>query len=161
MKRGGIVLTTYKNPELPLTQIERADLRKEKVKLSEIHKLEVDRLTEILHVSEKRASQIRGLAAFQQIPSIGHKLAEKVVYMLDIHTLEELKDEKGADLVDRLEKTMGVWMDPCVEDQVRCVIHYANKPDSNKQWFDFTEERKAYRQTDGYPNSRPKKAWYE
>ncbi|GIO25195.1 hypothetical protein J11TS1_37760 [Oceanobacillus sp. J11TS1] len=64
-------------------------------------------------------------------------------------------------MFDNLEKQLGVWTDSCVEDQIRCVMNYANHPDSNRQWFDFTNERKAYREKVGYPLSRPKKAWYE
>nr|WP_198041798.1 helix-hairpin-helix domain-containing protein [Paenibacillus larvae] len=43
----------------------------------------------------------------------------------------------------------------CVEDQFRLVVYYANNPESNKKWWDFTEERKHYRETNGYPSDRP------
>ncbi|AQT83292.1 hypothetical protein B1222_00565 [Paenibacillus larvae subsp. pulvifaciens] len=42
----------------------------------------------------------------------------------------------------------------CVEDQFRLVVYYANNPESNKKWWDFTEERKHYRETNGYPSDR-------
>ncbi|TMN20927.1 helix-hairpin-helix domain-containing protein [Lentibacillus cibarius] len=60
-----------------------------------------------------------------------------------------------------MEATLGCRTAPCVEDQIICVIHHANHSVSDKQWFDFTEYRKAYRQKFGYPRSRPKIPWYE
>ncbi|UOQ92128.1 helix-hairpin-helix domain-containing protein [Halobacillus shinanisalinarum] len=150
-----------KNPKLPFEKDEKAKLRKAKVKISDIHNKEVDELSKILCVPMNRARLIKGLASFQLVPSIGEKLAEKIVHNLEINSLHEIRDENGAELFDKLESNLGVWTDPCVEDQIRCVIYYANHPKSNKQWFDFTEERKLYRQRNGYPESRPKKAWYE
>lgn len=152
---------TNKNPKLPLSDNERVNLRRSKVKLSEIHKLELNYFAEILCVSLERAREVKGLATFQHVPSIGHKLAEKIVHILNIYSLEDIKDEDGAELFDRLERRMGVWTDSCVEDQIRCIIYFANNPKSDKNWFEFTEERKLFRQQHGYPNSRPKKAWYE
>lgn len=158
---GGEFLSGNTNVKLPLTKEEKIRLRKAKVKLSQVHNQELDDLALILGVSTDRSRVIRGLAMFQQVPSIGHNLAEKMVYKLGINTFEEIKDENGAELLDKLEQNLGVWTDPCVEDQIRCVVNYANNPKSPKQWFDFTEERKLYRQRNGYPHSRPKKAWYE
>lgn len=154
-------MSTMKNPKLSLTEQERVSLRKAKVKLREIHQMEVHNLAEVLGVSGDRAKEIKALAVFQQVPSIGYKLAEKLVNILHIYSLEEIKDRNGAELLDELEKRMGAWTDPCVEDQLRCIIHFANHPNSSKSWFDFTEERKEYRKQYGYPDSRPKKAWYE
>lgn len=65
------------------------------------------------------------------------------------------------ELFNSLELKLGCWTDPCVEDQIMCIIHHANNPESEKQWFDFTNERKLYRQKFGYPKSRPTLAWYE
>nr|WP_317171850.1 helix-turn-helix domain-containing protein [Spirosoma validum] len=55
----------------------------------------------------------------------------------------------------------GVWTDSCVEDQFRLVIHFANHPNSKLNWWDFTPERKAFREKNGYPSTRPKKPWFE
>lgn len=150
-----------KNPKLPLTKEERENLRNAKLKIGAIHQTDVSYLAQLLHVEELRAKELKGLAAFQQIPSIGHKLAEKLVYQLAFYSLDEIRREDPGNLLDRLERKLGVWTDPCVEDQIRCVIHYANNPDSKLQWFAFTEERKNYREQHGYPDSRPEKAWYE
>ena len=85
---------------------------------------------------------IKGLADFQHVPSIGYKLAEKLVYNLNIYSLEEIKAKNGAELFDELERRLNVWTDSCVEDRIRWVIHYANDSTSNRQWFDFANERK-------------------
>jgi len=149
------------NPKLSLTQNEKTKLRKAKVKISEVHILSIDQLAQIMDISVERAKIIKGLAEFQNVPSIGYKLAEKLVYKLNIFSLEEIKDKNGADLFDELEQRLNVWTDSCVEDQIRCVINYANDLNSSLQWFDFTNERKNYREKVGYPESRPKTAWYE
>jgi hypothetical protein len=94
------------------------------------------------------------------IPSIGPKVAQRVID-LGYYSVKEIKNEDGADLINRLEEHYGYWEDPCVEDSLRCIVHYANRPNSEKSWFDFTEERKRYRQEYGYPIERPQLAWYE
>ncbi|MDG5786261.1 helix-hairpin-helix domain-containing protein [Evansella sp. AB-P1] len=123
------------NTKLPLTHEEKSKLRK--------------------------ANVLKGLAEFQTVPSVGYKLAEKLVFKLYLFSLSQIKDKNAAQLFDQLEKELGVWTDSCVEDQIRCVVNYANDPKSNKQWFDFTEERKAYRGMNGFPQNRPINAWYE
>ncbi|SFE29661.1 Pathogenicity locus [Lentibacillus persicus] len=149
-----------KNPKLPLTQTERSKLRSSKVKLSEIHNLQLDDLIKILDITNERAKFLIGLSTFQQIPSIGYELAHKLVN-LGYYSIDQIKDEEWAELFNRLEVRLGCWTDPCVEDQIICVIHHANNPDSEKQWFDFTRERKEFRQKFGYPKSRPKIPWYD
>lgn len=147
-------------PKLPLLSEERVGLRKHKVKLCDIAQMSINQLAEALQCSEQRAQYIRALAQFQSIPSIGPKLAERVV-SLGYYSLEEMKNEDGAELIDRLESQLGYWEDPCAEDCFRCIVHHANHPQSEKSWFDFTEERKQYRKKNGYPPTRPKRAWYE
>ncbi|WP_343327837.1 helix-hairpin-helix domain-containing protein [Lentibacillus saliphilus] len=93
-----------KRPKLPLSDDEKRELRRLKIKLNEFHNLDVDQI---------------------------------------------------------IEKELGCWTDPCVEDQIICIIHYANRPESDKQWYDFTAERKRYRVQNGYPSDRPQVAWYE
>lgn len=44
----------------------------------------------------------------------------------------EVKERNGSKLFDELEQKLGVWTDSCVEDQIRCVIHFANNPESKK-----------------------------
>ncbi|WP_188384403.1 hypothetical protein [Ornithinibacillus halotolerans] len=69
---------------MPLTDGERAKLRKAKDKISEIHTFEEENITELLGVSIERAKILKGLADFQNVPSIGSKLAEKLVFELSI-----------------------------------------------------------------------------
>ncbi len=149
------------NPKLPLSIDEKKKLRKAKVKIAEIHTLTTTQMVEILEISSERAQLIKALSEFQKVPSIGYELADKLVNQLNIYSFEELSQQDGAELIDKLERKMGVWTDSCVEDQIRCVIYYANNPGSTRNWFDFTTERKAYRNTFGYPEDRPKMAWYD
>ena len=80
---------------------------------------------------------------------------------LGYYTLDELKNKDGAKLTDEYEKQKGYWIDPCVEDQFRLAVNFANTNDAKKKWWDFTEERKKYRIENGYPENRPQKAWHE
>jgi hypothetical protein len=146
-------------PKLPLTDEERKSLRREKIKLSDLYELTPEELSDRLNLSFERARYLVGMAIFQRIPSIGPNMAHNVVEDLQYYSYEEIKNEKGEDLTLTLEKKYGVWMDPCVEDSLRCVVHHARNPDSSKNWWDFTEERKAYRNKHGYPSDRPTKAW--
>ncbi|QWC23032.1 Pathogenicity locus [Bacillus haikouensis] len=150
-----------KSPKLPLTDEERTSLRREKIRLKEINTYSPEELGERLGIPLERARYLVGMCIFQQIPSIGPNMAHNVVEDLQFHTFEEIKDEKGEDLIIALEKKYGVWMDPCVEDSLRCVVHHARHPGSEKNWWDFTAERKAYRAEHGYPTDRPTKAWDE
>jgi Pathogenicity locus len=150
-----------KSPKLPLTDEERTSLRREKIRLKEINTYSPEELGKRLGIPLERARYLVGMSIFQQVPSIGPNMAHNVVEDLQFHTFEEIKDEKGEDLIIALEKKYGVWMDPCVEDSLRCVVHHARHPGSEKNWWDFTAERKAYRAEHGYPTDRPTKAWDE
>lgn len=149
------------NPKLLLSVEEKGKLRKAKVKIGDIHTLSTTQLIEILDIPLDNAREIYALAEFQIVPSIGYELSAKLVFRLNIFSLQEIRQKDGAALLDVLEKELGVWTDSCVEDQIRCVINFSNDPSSNKQWFDFTNERKKFREKFGYPADRHKKAWYE
>jgi hypothetical protein len=146
------------SPKLPLTTDEKLNLRTCKKKLNEIADMDLTPLSECLRSSLKRAQYLRALAQFQS--TIGPKLAQWVTE-LEFYSLEEIKNEQGADLTDRLEPKFGYWEDPCVEDALRCIVHHANYPDSEKSWWGFTDERKQYREQYGYPPTRPTIPWYE
>ncbi|TDE17127.1 helix-hairpin-helix domain-containing protein [Dyadobacter psychrotolerans] len=148
------------NIKLPLTDIEKANLRKNKIKIANIPDFATDELEVILNATTERAREIYALAEFQSVPSIGIKFAEDLVF-LGYYSLNELKNKDGAKLTDDYEQKKGFWVDPCVEDQFRLVVNYANTNDTKKTWWNFTEERKKYRLENGYPASRPKKAWHE
>ncbi len=144
--------------QLDLTDNERKKLRKNKIKLAEILDFSTEKLSERLDIPEIRGKEIRALAAFQQIPSVGIKFAQDLIF-LGYYSLEELKDEEGATLLNAYEKKKGYKTDPCVEDQFWLVVDYAKNPNNSKRWWDFTADRKKYRKANGYPNDRPEKSW--
>lgn len=144
------------NIKLDLSDRERMNLRKNKVKKSTILEFTSDELEELLCVSEKRAKEIYALADFQQIPSIGIEFAKDLIF-LGYYSIEELKGKNGAELTNEYEKMKGFNTDPCVEDQFRLAVDFAQNRDFTKNWWDFTEERKKYRIEYGYPKDRPKK----
>lgn len=148
------------NLKLPLSDLEKAYLRKHKIKMANILDFPVDELEVILNISAERAKEIYALAEFQTVPSVGIKFAEDLVF-LGYYSLNDLKDKSGAKLTDEFELKRGYWVDPCVEDQFRLVVNFANTNDTNKTWWNFTDERKKFRTENGYPASRPKKAWFE
>ncbi|OBZ10321.1 helix-hairpin-helix domain-containing protein [Bacillus sp. FJAT-26390] len=149
-------------PKLPLTDDERKRLRQAKIKLIAIAGFTASELSTTLNVPKERADLLLALAKFQAVPSIGPSLAHNLVE-LGFYSLDEIKaaGESGAQLVERLEKLHGVWMDPCVEDVMRLAVHHAGNPGSDKQWWDFTAERKTYRKQHGYPADRPSKSWHQ
>ncbi|HEX6922800.1 MAG TPA: helix-hairpin-helix domain-containing protein [Bacillales bacterium] len=146
--------------KLPLTDGERKNLRRYKLKIAEIPEVPPEKLASILNGSLKRAKTLIALAEFQSVPSIGPKMAESLLD-LGYFSLNELKGQDGGELADKLEILYGFWVDPCVEDVLRLAVHYAENRNSEKQWWDFTESRKTYRAKFGYPKTRPKKAWHE
>lgn len=118
------------------------------------------RLADVLGTSRERARRLGASAEFQRVPTVGPKAA---TWCMDLgyQSLDAMKNETGPVLLDRLESLYGRWMDPCVEDVLWCVVHHANNPGSDLRWFDFTEQRKVYRKTYGYPSTRPARAWYD
>ena len=146
--------------KLPLTDNEKANLRKNKIKIANVLDFAIDELEVLLNATTERAKEIYALAEFQTIPSVGIKFSEDLVF-LGYYSLSELKHKDGAKLTDEYEQKKGFWTDPCVEDQFRLVVNYANTNDTRKTWWDFTEERKEFRAKNGYPTSRPQKAWFE
>jgi len=153
-------MKTKSNIQLDLTENERSKLRKQKLKKSDIEDYATDELTIILDVSEHRAKEILALVEFQKIPSIGIKFAKDLVF-LGYYDTDSLKEKKGSELLNEYEKKKGFQTDPCVEDQFRLAADYAKNRDQNKNWWDFTEERKKYRAENGYPKNRPKVKWTE
>lgn len=148
------------NIKLPLTDVEKASLRKNRIKIAGILDFTADELEVLLNATTKRAKEIYALAEFQTVPSVGIKFAEDLVF-LGYYSLNELKNKDGAKLTDEYERKKGYWTDPCLEDQFRLVVNFANTNDTKKTWWDFTEERKKFRTENGYPANRPQKAWYE
>jgi len=149
-----------KSIKLNLTDAERSSLRKNKVKISQVLDYATDELEVLLGATPQRAREVRALAEFQQVPSVGIKFAEDLVFM-DYYSLGDLKDKDGAQLVDAYELKKGYWIDPCVEDQFRLIVHYAKTGDASRSWWDFTKERKAFRAEHGFPANRPTICWVD
>lgn len=144
--------------KLPLNDAERIILRKHKIKVSSITDFPADELEVILNIKAQRAKELLALAEFQTVPTIGLRFAEDLVF-LGYYSLNELKNKNGAALTDEYEFKKGYQVDPCVEDQFRLAVHYAQTKDITKRWWDFTSERKIYRKEFGYPASRPLTTW--
>ena len=147
-------------PKLNLSPTERKNLRKAKIKISEILDMASDELEVVLKASSDRVKTLKALAEFQTIPSIGIKFAADLIFM-GYFSLEEIKGKDGAKLLEEYERKKGYWTDPCVEDQFRLIVDFARNPNINKNWWDYTEERKKHRLKHGYPADRPKTAWHE
>ncbi|TDO26248.1 helix-hairpin-helix domain-containing protein [Sediminibacterium goheungense] len=147
------------NP-LEVTPAELRKLRALKIKKSEMHLHKVEVLQKLLDTSSIRAMELFALSEFQSIPSVGIRFAHDLIGM-GYYSLQDLKRKDGAKLTDQYELQKGVWVDPCVEDQFRLVVHFANHPNSKLNWWNFTPERKAFREKNGYPSTRPKKPWFE
>ena len=145
---------------LSLKDFEKANLKKNKVKITKVLNYAPDELAILLNATSERAREIYALAEFQTVPSIGLKFAEDLVF-LGYYSIDELKNKDGAKLTDEYELKKGFRVDPCVEDQFRLVVYFAKTKDTTKTWWNFTEERKKYRLENRYPVSRPEKAWHE
>ncbi len=139
---------------------EKKKLRAARIKVGEVHLHSVKELQDILNASRIRAMELFALSEFQSLPSIGVRFAHDLITM-GYYSLGDLKGKDGAKLTDKFERQSGVWIDPCVEDQFRLIVHYANNPGVHKDWWEFTPVRKAFREKFGYPSSRPKDPWFE
>jgi hypothetical protein len=148
------------SPKLNLTLDERKRLRTAKIKIEELLNFAADELEVILKVDTARVKTILALAEFQTAPSVGVKFAEDLIFM-GYYTLGELKGKDGATLLDEFERKKGYWTDPCVEDQFRLIVDFAEYPAIIKNWWDYSETRKNYRMKFSYPEDRPKTAWHE
>lgn len=145
---------------LDITAGERKKLRAANIRIKDIHVRSASELQSILQVSKIRAMELYALSEFQSLPSIGIRFAYDLISM-GYYSLDQLRGKDGAKLIDQFEVQTGAWADPCLEDQFRLVVHYARHPDSHKNWWDFTTERKAFRSKHGYPVNRPQKPWFE
>ena len=148
------------NIKLPLTDQEKASLKKHKIKRADIFDYSSDELEVLLNSTPERAKTIFALAEFQTVPSIGIKFAEDLVF-LGYYSLSALKNKDAVKLTNEYEQKKGYWVDPCVEDQFRLVVHFANTNDHSKTWWNFTDERKKFRLENGYPANRPTTSWFD
>lgn len=146
--------------KLDLSTSEKQQLRQNGLKVSRLSEFAADEIGVLLNTTKQRANEISALIAFQSIPSIGPKFARDLV-SLGYLSIDDLLGKDGPTLFNELERKQGFWTDPCVEDQFWLAVHYAHHRGGNKNWWDFTAVRKAYRAQYGYPGERPVKAWHE
>lgn len=146
------------NIKLELTDSERVNLRKNKIKISELADHAPEEIAVLLNIPEERAKELYALADFQRIPSIGIEFAKDLLF-LGYYCIEQLSGKSGSELLDQFEKKKEFRTDPCVEDQFRLAVYFAINEDYSKTWWDFTSDRKKYREKFGYPNDRPEKIW--
>lgn len=143
-----------KKINLELTSEEKLLLRQQGITQKALMDYAIDEIIHAVNASPQRAKTLQALYEFQQVPSVGIRFAHDLIF-LGYYNLAELKDKTGSELLNDYEKKLGGKVDPCVEDQFRLIVHYANNRGSKKQWWDFTAERKAYRDKNGYPVDRP------
>lgn len=67
--------------KLPLTDTEKANLRKNKIKIANVLDFTTDELEVLLNTTAERAKEIHALAEFQTVPSVGIKFAEDLVFL--------------------------------------------------------------------------------
>lgn len=139
-----------KTPKLDLSPTEKSYLKNAGVRIGQLTSYAPDELCELLHITEQRCKEILALIEFQSVPSVGPRFAHDLIDM-GYYTLAQLKHKSGAELLNDHERHIGSRTDPCVEDQFRLIVHYANHPGNGKQWWDLTAERKAFRAKHGYP----------
>jgi len=113
------------SPKLHLTNDERVRLRRCRIRIQDIPHINATELSNVLGSTLERAQSLCALALFQTVPSIGPRAAQWVLD-LGYYSLDEIKQETGADLINRLEEHYGYWMDPRVEDALRCIVYHAN-----------------------------------
>ena len=143
-----------------LTQIEKQLLKNKKITQKLLQDYAPDEIAEVLHASPQRTKELKALAEFQSIPSLGINFAEELIAQ-QYYSLEQLKGKSAVELFDAFERHCGAWADPCVEDSYRLLVDYIEHRDQAKRWWDFTAARKAYRKEFGFPADRPVKPWYE
>jgi hypothetical protein len=141
-----------------LTSAEKDVLKASKISIKSLRDYAPDEIAAVLGANWERG--LKALAEFQRIPSLGVGFASELIAQ-GYYLLEDLKGKTGIELYDAYEKFCGTWADQCVEDSYRLLTHYIENRDDSKRWWNFTAERKAYREKFGFPVDRPLKPWYE
>ncbi|OOQ56957.1 helix-hairpin-helix domain-containing protein [Mucilaginibacter pedocola] len=149
-----------KNIDYELTVAEKQTLKQQKVSQKMLRDYAPDEIAAMLAASPQRSKELHALAEFQSIPSLGIGFAKELMAQ-GYYSLDELKGRSPVELFDAYEKHCNCWADPCVEDSYRLLTHYIEHRDESKRWWNFTAERKAYREKYGFPPDRPTRAWHE
>ena len=148
------MIAVKKNIDFEFTPAEKQLLKAKGITQKSVANYAIDEIAVVLNAGPQRAKTLQALFEFQSIPSVGIRFAHDLM-LLGYYNLTSLKDKTGSELLNDYEKAIGCRIDPCVEDQFRLVVHYANHPGSTQKWWDFTNERKSFRNKYGYPADRP------
>jgi hypothetical protein len=149
-----------KNIDFALSAEEKQKLKEKKISQKMLRDYAPDEIAAMLDASPERARELAALAEFQSIPSLGIGFARELMQQ-GYYSLEQIKGKSAVELFDAYERHCGCWADPCVEDSYRLLVHYIEHKDESKRWWNFTGERKAYREQFGFPADRPLTAWCE
>ena len=121
-----------KNINLQLTNKEKAILKQQKIKISQLAGYAPDEIASILKASPQRAKEINALVEFQSIPSLGINFAMELISQ-GYYSLAQLAGNDPVELYNAYEKHCGAWADPCVEDSYRLLSHYIAHRDDSKR----------------------------
>lgn len=143
-----------------LTGQEKQILKIKKINKKMLQDHAPDEIAALLEASPQRAKELNAFYEFQSIPSLGINFAEELISQ-GYYSLEQLKGKSAVQLFDAFEQHIGAWADPCVEDSYRLLVHYIENRDDSKRWWNFTPERKTFREKYGFPTNRPQTAWYQ
>jgi hypothetical protein len=136
---------SIRTPKLPLSPQERTALRRAHLRAVDFAARGLEQLDEALDgaIGTHRLRELRALALFQQLPSIGPAMAADLV-LLGYHAPEELVGEDPERMLRKLERLAGK-QDPCVGDCLHCAVYYAEHPDAphDKPWWHWSALRLA------------------
>lgn len=139
-----------RTPKLPLTDVERRDLRFARLTLGNVADRSVEELAAIMDSNQERAQFLKSSALFQRLDHIGPETA-KDLWVLGYRGYEDLVAAEPARMYEDLCAVCGVRLDPCVEDSLRlCVaqVRYPDLPDESLRWWAWSAQR-------GQPLRRP------
>jgi hypothetical protein len=66
--------------------------------------------------------------------------------LLNVRSVDQLAEEDGLELYERLNQLSGTRQDPCVLDTFRCAVAQAQNPrlsDEKRNWWYWSKRRKA------------------
>lgn len=136
-----------KLPKLGLDDEERAALREASLSARDLARTNAEELHRRVHgaIPSRRCEELVALARFQQLGSIGERMARDLV-QLGFRRVEDLAGADPRALFTRLEQLTREKQDPCVEDALRCAVEQANDPNLPaplRDWWRWTSVRGA------------------
>lgn len=130
-------------PSLALSDVERAVLRKVRIRTAELARLPVADLVSATGWNRDRCRVLCALAQLQSLGSVGPSLARQML-MLGFDGIDSLRGADPAEMYHRMCRLAGHRVDPCVEDVFRCAVAQARFPDlppEYRDWWRWTARR--------------------